>query len=66
MAESLGFEFEIVETASWGGGQKATAPGTDTLGNGKVRGWSVGYNVDWKGMGRNGYIAQGWVARRKI
>ncbi|KAF8423900.1 N2227-like protein-domain-containing protein [Tirmania nivea] len=55
VAEGMGFVFGSGDYNGW----------VDTLGDGKVVGLRAGYNVDWKGIGRNEYLAQAWVARKK-
>ena len=71
-AEGMGFIFDdIVEKMRQEGPKEGWIEGSgdydgwaDTLGDGKVAGLRAGYNIDWKGIGRNDYVAQAWVARK--
>jgi len=73
VAEGMGFVFDNnVEKmrnegpdGGWIEGSGNYDGWVDTLGDGKVVGLRAGYNIDWKGLGRNEYLAQAWVARKK-
>ncbi|KAI5790648.1 N2227-like protein-domain-containing protein [Peziza echinospora] len=75
VAEEVGFVFERLRKGGdeegglggvwYGDGDEEDGTTVDTLGDGRVVGRRAGYSVDWRGLGRNEYLAQGWVARKK-
>jgi len=73
VAEGMGFVFDDIvgkmrkegPEGGWVEGSGDYDGWVDTLGDGKVVGLRAGYNIDWKGIGRNEYLAQAWVARKK-